>query len=188
MLHGSILGHQGLYFQADPGGGAGGTTDPEPGDDADERFDKHPRFQKLNKERNDAIAELERIRAEAQNRETEELTAQKKWEDLYNKETKETAKLKKENLRLKIGRDLPDEIAERLQGETEEEMRADAEKMRALFKTDKSETAEDKTKSKTKSIPSKSKDGSPTKISGSPAEIRANKKAILENANTYVNQ
>lgn len=49
--------------------------------------------------------------------------------------TKENASLKAENLRLRVGNKyhLPDELIERLRGDTEEEILADAEKLLALM-------------------------------------------------------
>ncbi len=85
------------------------------------------------KEVNDGYAALKAQLAELQSKQkqTEEaaLKEQNKYKELYEQRENELKAERLKILRLKVGKALPDELAELLQGETEEELKAHAEKL-----------------------------------------------------------
>lgn len=85
------------------------------------------------KEVNDGYTALKAQLAELQSKQkqTEEaaLKEQNKYKELYEQREAELKAERLRGLRLKVGKALPDELAELLQGETEEELKAHAEKL-----------------------------------------------------------
>ena len=80
---------------------------------------------------------LAEIEAERQKAEEERLKKQEEWKTLAEKYEAELRKTQREKIALKIATEmhLPLALAERLRGETEEEMRADAQSLAELVKT-----------------------------------------------------
>lgn len=184
-----MLDIKGLYFKPDDPPAGDPPEDPKspPDDPPSDKLPKsweevfnHPRFKQLNQRAKDAEDELATLKANAKKKQEDELKEQQKWEDLYNGSQKELEAERNRNLRFKVGLDsgLPAEIIDRLQGENEEEMKADADRLAAIIKTD----------VKPKGVPPKDKNSQPVEIGSSPAEIRKNKSAILQNAQSYVRQ
>lgn len=148
--------------------------------------DKNPvpyeRFKEINERMKAAEEELKKIKAQESSRKEDELKEQNKLKELFEKTQKELETERTINLRMKVGvsKNLPLELIERLQGNNEDELNADAEKLLAFVKV----KQEDKPKEK--GIPPKSKDSQPVKITGNPEEIRKNTREIIQNSQNYV--
>lgn len=137
--------HKGIYYQADPPTGTGGGTAEPPKQEppAEDPFPtswedvfKHPRFQQLNKKAQDAVNELERIRATEKAAADKALAEQNKWKELYEGTQKELSQEKVNNMRLKVAasKGLPADLVDRLRGETEEDLLKDADSLLAFMK------------------------------------------------------
>jgi hypothetical protein len=112
------------------------TEQPEPQPGVPEKFPssweevfKHPRFKELNTKAQAAQTELEKLRAEQRISQEAALKEQNKYKELYEQRENELKTERLKIMRLKVGKALPDELAELLQGETEEELKAHAEKL-----------------------------------------------------------
>lgn len=126
-----------LCFVVDPDGGEGGGSEdgtaqevePQSGDKPDEDEDEGDDF--------DAARALEKIRklnSENKNLRDAKKAAEEKAAGVDDKD-REINALKAENLRIRIGarHGLPDELVDRLKGDTEEEILADAERLLAVI-------------------------------------------------------
>lgn len=108
---------------------ATGQQQPEPGPVPYERFkelaDQHKALR----------SEWDKAQKAAQAAKEKELQEQQKWEQLYKERETELAKERQVNARLRVAttKGLPAELIDRLQGGTEEELAADADKLLALI-------------------------------------------------------
>ena len=117
-------------------------TDPTPGNSEGPTAIPYDRFREVNDERNALRDRLAALEAADEERKRTEAEANQRWEELYNAE--KTAREQREselaaerlnNLKARIGSELglPAALATRLQGATEEELRADAKALRGTL-------------------------------------------------------
>lgn len=170
------------FFQSDPPADAPFEPDDSKPPQTWEEIFKHKRFKQLNENYTKASDELKQLRADAQKKESDELKEKENWKTLFEKTQKDLDVERVNNLRMKVGvsKNLPVELIERLQGTTEGELNADAEKLLGFVQVKGTEKPE------VKGIPPKSKDGQPVKTTGTPDEIRKNTREIIENSQNYV--
>lgn len=147
----------------------------EPGKDQQSGNDQQPgpvpyeRFKEVNgrlKKMGDRLAEIEQERRDAEER---QLKDQEKWKELAEKREQELAAERRARLRLQVAssKGIPADLADRLQGESAEEMAADADWMLEYLKP-----------SEGPGVPPAKKGGGSTKLdleSMSPGEIRQKK-------------
>jgi TolA-binding protein len=151
----------------DPGEGSGKTQ--QPGGDQQPGPVPYERFKEVNdqlKQMSDRLAEIEQERKEAEER---QLKDQEKWQELAEKRAQELAAERRARLRLQVAssKGIPADLADRLQGETADEMAADADRMLEYLKP-----------SEGPGVPPKKPGGGSTKLdleSMSPEEIREKK-------------
>lgn len=146
MWRSSIIGHKGLYLQAQdpPGGGTPPPKDPPatPPQNADampaswEEIFKHPRFKELNEAKSKAEQRLAEIEAKEKEQTEAALKKNNEWKELYEGTQNDLKKERATNLRLKVAasKGLPAEMVDRLRGETEAELNTDADSLLALMK------------------------------------------------------
>lgn len=106
-----------------------------------EKYIPYERFQKVVQERNHLRADYQKLSEEAAARAQKELEEQGKFQELYqaaqtqiNQMKAEAEAARREALRVRIGAEmkLPGALIERLKGETEDELRADAAALASL--------------------------------------------------------
>jgi len=93
-------------------------------------------FQKVNEKKKALQARLDAIEAEQKKAKDEALAEQNKWQELAESREKELNEAKLTNTRLKVAAEtkLPPALIGRLQGETEEEIKADAASLMEILK------------------------------------------------------
>lgn len=129
------------------------------------------------KEVNDRAAQLqkdyEKLQAKFKADEEAKLKEQGKWQELAEANEKKAQQIALDNVRLRIGvkKGLPENLVDRLRGETEEEMEADADSLLELV-TEK--------KKSTTTFEKHDKDSNPTRIENTPKAIREHTAEILE--------
>lgn len=96
----------------------------------------YDRFKQINDERNELERRLKAIEAKLKTDEESALTEQKKWQELATKREGELKQERLERLRLTVAtaNGLPVEFAGRLMGETEDELKADALRLKEFIK------------------------------------------------------
>jgi len=108
-------------------------TKPEPKSDPEPQAQTVPydRFKEVNEEKKILEQKLADIEKKQKDADETALKDQNKFKELYEQKEKELAETKKETLRLKVAarKNLPVELIDRLKGETEEELEADADKL-----------------------------------------------------------
>ena len=135
-----------ILFDADPApGGDPKTPDPKTPDpkvpdpapkDPDPKTVPYDRFKEVNDGKTAAEKELQKIK-DAQTKASEDsLKEQNKWKELFEKRDAEAKVKETENLRLRVAtkKGLPADLIDRLKGETEQELEADAEKLLEFVK------------------------------------------------------
>jgi|GEM_PF-2114477 len=114
----------------------------------------YDRFAEINKKLRAAEAKLKKLEDEQRAAEEAKMKEQGNYKSLLEQRENElkTLRLEKERLRVATAKGLPVELADRLQGETAEELEADADKLLALLKV----------KPQTPGVPPPSSGGSPS--------------------------
>lgn len=140
----------------------------------------YERFKEINDQFKTLKADWDKAQKSAQTAKETELKEQQKWQKLYEEREAELSREKQTNTRLRVAttKGLPADLVDRLQGSTEEELSADAEKLLALFKP----AAEDKAKAP--GVPP-SRGSKPARLDMStmtPAQIREHKDALYQQA------
>lgn len=138
------MNRKGFYFDEDPGKGGGDpppvTPDPAKPDPNDPKTIPYERFKEVN-DKAKALEDQLRAITDAQKKADEDkLKEENKWKDLYEKTEKEKSEKEKELLRLRVAskKGLPADLTDRLRGETEQELEADADKLLAFVDLSKS--------------------------------------------------
>jgi hypothetical protein len=160
-------------------------ADDPPGDPpppvADKKDDDSPpatipydRFKEVNEEKTTLRKQLDDILKAQKDAEDKKLQDEKKWQELAESKDKELKAKEAELLRVKIAaqKNLPIDLIDRLKGETEEEISADADKLLEFIKSDESP-----------GNPGKKKGGSSTVLdikNMSPKEIREHKEELMK--------
>jgi len=170
-----------LYDQdPDPSGDPKDPPADDPKDPPDNGDPKDPpkmipydRFQEVNKKLRDLEAAEEKRIADEKKARNKKLEDENEFKALYETTITEFEEYKKENLRLKVAyeKGLPSEMVNRLVGETEEELAADAENLLDLIKIDPK-----------KGIPPRGKQGGPKGFdlkNMTPEEVRKNKNELI---------
>jgi len=148
----SLSALRGLRFIDGPGGDNPQDADPKDGDDPKDPKDQDPQEDQDPKDPKDgddpkddepfdadkAREKIKKVNSEAAALRKRTKAAEQKAQENADKGERVTA-LEAENLRLRVGlkHGLPDTLIERLKGDSEEELLADAEKLLALFDTGK---------------------------------------------------
>ena len=175
-----------ILFEKDGDGGGG---DPAPKDPPDDGNPKDPpedgdpkdppkmipyeRFSEVNKKLRDLEAAEEKRIADEKAKKQKKLEDEKEFKTLYEDTVAEFDDFKKENLRIKVAykKGLPEEAINRLVGETEEELEADAEKLLEILNVEPK-----------KGVPPRNRKGNPKVLdvkSMTPEEIRKNKSELI---------
>lgn len=96
----------------------------------------YTRFAEVNDEKNKLAARLADIEAAQKKAADDKLADENKWKELAEKREQELASERLSNLRMKVAlaSELPADIADRLVGKDEAELKADAERLKALIK------------------------------------------------------
>jgi len=138
------MNRKGFYFDEDPGKGGGDpppvTPDPAKPDPNDPKTIPYERFKEVN-DKAKALEDQLRAITDAQKKADEDkLKEEQKWKDLWEKSEKEKSEKEKELLRLRVAskKGLPADLTDRLRGETEQELEADADKLLAFVDLSKS--------------------------------------------------
>lgn len=138
------MNRKGFYFDEDPGKGGGDpppvTPDPVKPDQNDPKTIPYERFKEVN-DKAKALEDQLRAITDAQKKADEDkLKEEQKWKDLWEKSEKEKSEKEKELLRLRVAskKGLPADLTDRLRGETEQELEADADKLLAFVDLSKS--------------------------------------------------
>lgn len=138
------MNRKGFYFDEDPNPGGGDpppvTPDPAKPDPNDPKTIPYERFKEVN-DKAKALEDQLRAITDAQKKADEDkLKEENKWKDLYEKTEKEKSEKEKELLRLRVAskKGLPADLTDRLRGETEQELEADADKLLAFVDLSKS--------------------------------------------------
>lgn len=148
-------------------------ADPKPQEQFPQSWEdvfKHPRFKELNDRAQSAEKRLQELTAAEAKQKEDALKEQNKFKELYEGLQKELEATKKANLRLKVAtsKSLPAELVDRLRGETEDELTADADSLLSMF----AKPAEDKRQG----VPPPPRGGQNTKFDflaeSDPAKIR----------------
>lgn len=126
----------------------------------------YERFKAVNDRAKTAESELETLKTAQKKREEDELVEQEKWKDLAEKRDGElkAERLRNDRLEVAQAKGLAPELAERLRGDTREELEADAERLLEFVKP-----------SEGPGVPPAPRGGTPLDIKledMSPAEIR----------------
>lgn len=101
----------------------------------DKKAVPYERFREVNEKYRTLEARLKEYEAKQRQEEEKQLAEQNKWKELYEKLQAELKAREVENLRLRIAssKGLPNELVERLRGETEEELSKDADALLDLL-------------------------------------------------------
>jgi len=132
---------KGFYFDEDPNKGGGDpppvTPDPVP---PDQKTIPYDRFKEVNDEKKKLEDRLKTIEEAQKKADEDKLKEEQKWKDLWEKSEKEKSEKEKELLRLRVAsrKGLPTDLTDRLRGETEQELEADADKLLAFVDLSKS--------------------------------------------------
>lgn len=123
--------------------GKGSSRDPtpSPAQNSDvpgswEEIFQHPRFKELNEAKKTAEQKLAELQEERKKQREQELEEQEKWKELAEQREQELEAERLERLRLTVAAQvgLPADMAARLQGQTEEELKEDAERLKEFVK------------------------------------------------------
>lgn len=140
----------------------------------------YERFKALTEQHKTLKAQWDRAEAAAQKAKELELKEQQKWQKLYEERESELRNERLTNARLRVAttKGLPAELIDRLQGGTEEELAADADKLLSLFKP-----AESAGRQAPGVPPSRGSKPARLEIEGmTPAQIREHKEALYKQA------
>ncbi len=181
------LFRKGFFFNADPGGGGGNPpeTPPanppaeppkEPPKDPEPKSVPYERFKEVNDKANDLEKRLKSIEDEKKAADEKALKDKEDFKTLYEKEQASNKAKDGELLRLRVAqkKGLPADLIDRLKGETEQELEADADKLLAFIDT-----------SKSPGNPPRRPGGDPKLLNTkdmTPDEIRKNADKLLEQA------
>ena len=172
-----------ILFDADPApGGDPAKPDPVKPDpvkpdpqkpDPDPKTVPYDRFKEVNDAKTEAEKELQRIKDGQTKAAEDALKEQNKWKELFEKRDAEAKVKETENLRLRVAtkKGLPADLIDRLKGETEQELEADAEKLLEFVKPG------------SPGNPPHNRGGGTTRLdinSMTPEEIRKNANALIE--------
>lgn len=141
----------------------------------------YERFKALTEQHKTLKAQWDRAEAAAQKAKELELKEQQKWQKLYEERESELRNERLTNARLRVAttKGLPPELIDRLQGGTEEELAADADKLLSLFKP----AAESAQRQAPGVPPSRGSRPARLEIEGmTPAQIREHKEALYKQA------
>lgn len=136
------------------------------------------RFKEKNEEVKQLKDQLRKYQEDDQKRNEESMKEQNKWKELFVQKEAELKSERSTRLKLQVATEkgLPVEIASRLIGETEDEIRADAEKMASLLKVQTNQTT-----TKTPGVPpvkeNKTNEFDMSKMT--PEEIRKNAEKLI---------
>lgn len=138
------MNRKGFYFDEDPGKGGGDpppvTPDPAKPDPNDPKTIPYERFKEVNDKAKALEDQLKAITDAQKKADEDKLKEEQKWKDLWEKSEKEKSEKEKELLRLRVAskKGLPADLTDRLRGETEQELEADADKLLAFVDLSKS--------------------------------------------------
>ena len=131
---------KGFYFDDDPNPGGGDpppvTPDPVKPDPDPKAWIPHDRFREVSEKAKKLEDQLKAITDAQKKADEDKLKDENKWKDLYEKTEQEKTEKEKELLRLRVAsrKGLPADLVDRLRGETEQELEADAEKLLEFIK------------------------------------------------------
>ena len=171
---------KGFYFDEDQTTGGGGGADKDQTKDADkdkgqgdQKTVPYERFKEVVDKANSFEKRIAELSANETKKQEDALKEQNKWKDLYEKRDAEAKEKERELLRVRVAskKGVPSDLVDRLRGETEEELEADADKLIEFIKIDTST-----------GNPLHKKGGQGTRLDIStmtPEEIRKNANALL---------
>ena len=181
------LFQKGFFFDADPSGGGGNppATPPaeppkeppkDPPVEPEPKSVPYERFKQINEKASDLEKRLKGIEDKKKADEEKELKDKEDYKTLFEQEQAKNKTKDSELLRLRVAqkKGLPAELIDRLKGETEQELEADADKLLAFVDT-----------SKSLGHPPRKLGGGPTLLNVkdmTPEEIRKNADELLEQA------
>ncbi len=178
------LFQKGFFFDADPGGNSdppAPVTDPakpEPAKSTEPEPKTVPyeRFKEVNDKANDLEKRLKAIEDEKKAADEKALKDKEDFKTLYEQEQEKNKAKESELLRLRVAqkKGLPADLVDRLKGETEQELEADADKLLTFVDT-----------SKSPGNPPRKLGGGPTTLNiadMTPEDIRKNADRLMEQA------
>lgn len=176
------LFQKGFFFDADPGGNSdppAPVTDPAKHESAkstepEPKTVPYERFKEVNDKANDLEKRLKAIEDEKKAADEKALKDKEDFKTLYEQEQAKNKAKESELLRLRVAqkKGLPADLVDRLKGETEQELEADADKLLTFVDT-----------SKSPGNPPRKPGGSPTILNAAdmtPEEIRKNADKLME--------
>ena len=129
---------KGFYFDEDPNKGGDPPADPpkDPPKEPEPKTIPYERFKEVNDKAKTLEDQLKAITDAQKKADEDKLKDENKWKDLYEKTEQEKTEKEKELLRLRVAsrKGLPADLVDRLRGETEQELEADAEKLLEFIK------------------------------------------------------
>jgi len=138
------MNRKGFYFEEPGGAGGPPPADPpkdppkEPPKDPEPKTIPYDRFKEVNEAKIRAEEALQKIKDEQKTADDKKLADENKWKELYEKEKTEKANKEIELLRLRVAskKGVPADLVDRLVGETEQELEADADKLLSFVKVE----------------------------------------------------
>lgn len=174
----SLKLNNGFFFDDDPDKGGDdppeSTKETKPTAEQEPKVIAYDRFKEMNDKAAKLQTQLDAIEKQRKTDEEKKLADQKQWQELAELKEKELKTKDAELLRLKIAhqKDLPFELVDRLKGETEEEISADADRLLEYVKPE-----------DPKGVPPRKKGGLADVLdisSMTPEEIRKNTAKLLK--------
>lgn len=138
----------------------------------------YERFKEVNERAKQMESRLAQIEADAKARQEKELVEQQKWQELAQAREQELRQLQSEQMRMRVAssKNLPLDLADRLRGETEDEISEDADRLLSFIQANQPQPQSGP------GVPPASRNGQATRLDISkmtPEEIRQNKQALL---------
>lgn len=138
----------------------------------------YERFKEVNERAKAMENRLAQIEKDAKERQEKELAEQQKWQELAQAREQELKQLQSEQMRMRVAsaKNLPLDLADRLRGDTEDEIAEDADRLLSFIQANQPQPQSGP------GVPPASRNGQATRLDISkmtPEEIRQNKQALL---------
>lgn len=138
----------------------------------------YERFKEVNERAKAMENRLAQIEADAKERQEKELVEQQKWQELAQAREQELKQLQSEQMRMRVAsaKNLPLDLADRLRGDTEDEIAEDADRLLSFIQANQPQPQSGP------GVPPASRNGKATQLDitkMTPEEIRQNKQALL---------
>jgi len=138
----------------------------------------YERFKEVNERAKAMENRLAQIEADAKARQEKELAEQQKWQELAQARERELKQLQSEQMRMRAAssKNLPLDLADRLRGDTEDEIAEDADRLLSFIQANQPQPQSGP------GVPPASRNGQATRLDitkMTPEEIRKNKQALL---------